>query len=135
MDIYIIIIIVSLVVITGVTIFINYQSDIKENDINIRDLSRKYCRYIQNGEAKIRDECIEECEEKGSAYTVYENVYVPRVVGSKTVRQPYLDQDGITWLSRNVVVDDIVQELQETATTYTFPPECNKFCANCSYLE
>ena len=135
MDIYTIIVIVCLVVIIGVTIFINNQSDIKENDINIPDLTRKYCRYVEQGVTKIRDECIEECEEKGKAYTVYENIYVPIPVGTKIVKEPYLDQYGETWSSRDVVVEVYEQELQETATTYTFPPECNKFCANCSYLE
>ena len=101
-------------------------------DETVNDLVRKSCKYSESDSMNnIRDECKMECEEQGE-YIIYADNYIERQEGTID-RIYYILVDG-EFEERVIQAPNIIYELQETATTFTYPP-CDRFCESCSYLE
>ena len=121
----------SLLIIVIVYFIINNKPDVTELDEKINP---KYepCKYVdEDGKINIKEECIMECEYQ-EPYVLTYNLYNEYEEGETLVELIQLNQEGEEEIIYHYI-PNIVSEVEEVETTYTFPP-CNRFCDTCSYL-
>lgn len=120
-----------LLIIVIVYFIVNNKPDIKDSD---EKNNPKYesCKYKDDdGEIRIREECIMECEHE-EPYVITYNRYNEYEEGETLVELIQLNQEGEEEITYHYV-PNIVSEIEEVEAIYTFPP-CNRFCDTCSYM-
>lgn len=89
------------------------------------------CKYIEDGEIKVRDECIIECEEHGS-FEVVNSFLREREEGETLHSRMEINQEGEEE-TFYYYLPNMIYEYQEEVSIHTFPP-CNRFCDGCTVL-
>lgn len=126
-----IIIVVCIILILMVYFYSRYTGEITVNDIG-PDLEYVSCKYVEEGETKIREECIFECESEDTEFEVINN-YFREIEEGETLKVRFSINSEGEEEETYYYEPNYIYEQEEVVTRYSLPP-CNNFCEKCNIL-